>query len=108
MTSHDRSTYGYDVADTVLGRDADGAVAVEAVRPASDVWRLTVDPDIAASALGIVARHHFDLSDRTSDVWQVTNDLAPRLTEVLSKGDAEGLLALIAAAVNATTKGVAR
>lgn len=92
----------FDVAEAVLGRDRDDRLVVEAIRPKSDQWRVEVDPDLASSPLGQVARHHFDEGDLEGDVWLVSDEVAQRLVAVLSHHDVEGLLALVATTIRNT------
>lgn len=96
----------FDVAEAVLGRDGEGRLVVEGQRPKSDVWRLEIDPDLAASPLGRVAAHHFaqdgeeSVGDGNHVVWTVHHRWAEDLVEVLAHSNHEGLLSLIRKSIN--------
>lgn len=93
-----------DVAERLLGRDASGDLAVEAVRPKSDLWRFEVEHDLARSVIGQVARHHFDEGDLEGDVWLIAHIYAERLVEALAHHDEAAVLALVAQQIRTTEK----
>lgn len=96
-----------DVAERLLARDPHGDIAVEGERAKAPVWHLSVSEQVASSPIGLVARHHFDLSQHEDDdhaEWVVANECAERLAEVLAHNDAAGLVALVAQKINTEIK----
>lgn len=85
-----------DVAERLLGRDASGDLAVEAIRPKATQWHLTVADEVAGRPIGIVARHYFDESGQPEGEWLVAADYAEQVVDLLAQDDAAALVALVA------------
>lgn len=85
-----------DVAERLLGRDAAGDLAVEAVRPKATRWHLTVADEVASRPVGIVARAYFDESGSPDGDWLVAHDYAEQVVDLLAHDDAAALVALVA------------
>lgn len=85
-----------DIAERLLGRDASGDLAVEAIRPKAPAWHLTVAEEVAGRPVAVVARHHFDESGQPEGEWIVAADHAEQVVDLLAHDDAAALVALIA------------
>ncbi|QOK24015.1 hypothetical protein IGS73_06485 [Janibacter indicus] len=85
-----------DVAERLLGRDAAGDLAVEAIRPKAPRWHLTVADEVASRPVAVVARHHFDESGQPEGEWLVAAEFAEQVVDLLAHDDAAALVALVA------------
>ncbi|MCT1618756.1 hypothetical protein [Janibacter hoylei] len=85
-----------DVAERLLGRDASGDLAVEAVRPKAPAWHLTVADEVAGRPVAVVARHVFDESGQPEGEWLVAHEYAEQVVDLLAHDDAAALVALVA------------
>ncbi|WP_434967353.1 hypothetical protein [Janibacter indicus] len=85
-----------DVAERLLGRDASGDLAVEAIRPKAPAWRLTVAEEVAGRPVAVVARAYFDESGRPDGDWLVAHEYAEQVVDLLANDDAAALVALVA------------
>ncbi|MHA7126312.1 hypothetical protein ACRTEC_08010 [Janibacter indicus] len=90
----------FDVAERLLGRDASGDLAVEAIRPKAPAWHLTVAEEVAGRPVAVVARAHFDESGQPDGDWLVAAEFAEQVVDLLANDDAAALVALVAQQVN--------
>lgn len=93
---------GRDVADALIGHSPTGTV--HAVRPAQDVWLVSIPADEQQRPAVAVALHHLATRDEARGHHVIPHSIASRVVDAITNRDDEALMRLVAAHLNSSTK----
>ena len=89
---------GRDAADVLIGHSLTGTV--HAVRPAQDVWLVSMPVDEQQRPAVAVALHHLATRDEEHGHFVIPHSIASRVVDAITNRDDEALMRLVAAHLN--------
>lgn len=92
---------GRDAADVLIGHSPTGTV--HAVRPAKDVWLVSIPADEQRRPAVVVALHHLAGYDEEHGHHVIPHSIASRVVDAITNRDDEALMRLVADHIRNTT-----